>query len=92
MSDDQHYQWKALVHYDPQRVDFTVSRDELARLRAGVSNQWKDCFLVSFSMGLPCLINGIAATPNPFRLTVGLFLDYLIGIIGLVLAIPFGIA
>ena len=82
------------IHYDAERTDYTVTKDELNSLENGSSTLWKDVCLVSFSMCVPLLINGIAEIKSQaeFSLTLTIFLNLTLGIIGLVLAIIFAIA
>lgn len=80
------------LHYNPDRTDYSLTADELARLESAGSNLWKDVCLVSASLGVSCVINAIAGTPTPFTLSAALFLNYLFGVLGLVLAIIFGVA
>lgn len=83
---------KQYIHYDPDRVDYSVTGEELARLESAGSNLWKDACLVCAPVGLSCLINAVANTTTPFVLSVGVFLNYLFGILGLALAVVFSIA
>lgn len=48
--------------------------------------------LVLGSLGIPTLINAIHDTSDPFRWSLDLFLNYMIGLVGMVLAAVFGIA
>ncbi len=82
------------IHYDSERTDYTVTKDELNSLENGASTLWKDVCLVSISMGVPLLINGIAEIKSQveFKLTLTIFLNVTLGIIGIVLSIIFAIA
>ncbi len=80
------------IHYDPERIDFAVTGEELANLERASGSLWKDVCLVSFSLGIPCLINAIAGTKQPLELTLALFLNYLFGILGIAFGVIFGIA
>lgn len=80
------------LHWNPERTDFTVTPEELSRLETAGSSLWKDVCLTTAPLGLSCLINAVADTSYPFKLTLALFLNYILGILGLVLAIIFGIA
>jgi hypothetical protein len=80
------------IHYDPDRVDYSVTDGELAQLDSAGSNLWKDVCLVCAPIALSCLVNAIADSKQPFALTVPLFLNYLFGVVGLILAVIFGIA
>ena len=80
------------IHYDPEQVHFAVRDDELKRLAEGSAGLWKDVCLVSLSLGMPCLINAVAGTKLPFEWSLALFLNYLLGVLGIALGIIFGIA
>lgn len=92
MTSPQHPGSGQFIHYNPERTDYSLTPDELARLESAGSNLWKDVCLVSTSLGVPCFINAVAGTPDPFKLSVALFLNYLIGALGLALAVIFGFA
>lgn len=86
----------SFLRYNPERDDYSVTEEELERLRQGGQNIWKDLCLVNFSLGIPCLLNGIGTTGNPAtytftNITLALFLNYLFGTIGIILTIVFGI-
>lgn len=49
---------QSYIHYDPQRVDYTVSNLEMELIQEVGSNIWKDIFLATVGFGLPTLING----------------------------------
>ena len=77
--------------YDPERTDYSVSEEELSSLRDAGTNRWKDFCLVAISLGIPCMINAIHDTSDPFKLSLDLFLNYLFGGVGIALGIVFGI-
>jgi hypothetical protein len=83
---------KRFIHYDPDRTDFAVSEDELHQLQNAGSNLWKDTCLVLGSLGIPSIINALHDTPDPFVLSVSLFLNYVVGILGIVLSLVFAVA
>lgn len=74
-----------ILYYDPRRTDFTLNEEELSRIKAASQNYWKDFCLVSISVGLPTIINACEGTKDPFELTLPLFLNYLFGVLGLIL-------
>ena len=82
------------IHYQPERVDYTISDGELAQLRQCTDNLWKDFCLFSTGAGVPCLINAIseAVSKKPFQPTLSFNLNLVIGVIGLLLGLAFGIA
>ena len=79
------------LRYNPVREDYTVTPDELSALEHAIGDISKDVCLVAFSLGVSCLINGIAGTKTPFVFDLALFLNYLFGIVGISLAVIFGI-
>lgn len=84
---------KSLIHYDPERIDYSVTDGELEQLSKGNTTLWKDFCLFCLALGVPCLINAIAATSlTAFVLSLSLFLNYLFGVVGIILSIAFGIA
>jgi hypothetical protein len=83
---------KQFLHYNLDRTDFSITPEELARLESAGSNLWKDICLVSGPLGLSCAINASASTPDPFQLSLSLFLNYLFGAVGILFSIAFGIA
>lgn len=82
---------KNYLHYNPDRIDFAVSEEELDLLQEASSNIWKDACLVLGSLGVPTIINAIHDTPEPFNYSLSLFLNYGVGIISLILAFVFGV-
>lgn len=92
MTGEANAQSKQYLHYNPEWTDYSITPEELTHLQEAGSNLWKDICLVSAPVGLSCLINAIGATISPFKLDLPLFLNYLFGVVGLVLALIFGIA
>ncbi|MDQ1638486.1 MAG: hypothetical protein QOF62_1825 [Pyrinomonadaceae bacterium] len=83
----------ASIHYDPKREDYAVSGYELRALSDLGRNNWKDFCLVAFSMGLACALNAIVlmSEQKAFDWTLAIFLNSLFGLVGLALAICFGL-
>lgn len=79
----------SFLRYNPTRTDYSVSENELTSLENSSQNNWKDYFLVAISVSIPTLINAISDTEKPFILTIDLFLNYLVGIVGLSLSAVF---
>jgi hypothetical protein len=79
------------ICYNPERTDYTITDDEFTRLQDASDNQRKDVCLVTLAIGLPCMINAIHDTANPFVFDLSLFLNYIFGILGLGLALIYGI-
>jgi len=85
---------QAYIHYDPERVDYSMTGQELDQLKNASSNHWKDFCIISFSLGVPCLINAIVeiSKQDQFVTTLSFNLNLVVGIIGLFLGIAFAIA
>lgn len=79
------------IRYNPERVDYAISEEELNSLETNSKNIWKDFFLISLSIGIPTTINAIADTQTPFVLSLKLFLNYIFGVLGIVFSIIFGL-
>lgn len=79
------------ICYDPSRTDYAVTEGELNTLKESAQNSWKDFFLFSCPLGISCILNAIATTTKPFTLTLVLFFNYLIGVVGIALSIVFAI-
>jgi len=90
MTQDPH---QAVIHYDPERVDYSLSGVELEQLSSSSQNSWKDFCLVCLGVGVPCIVNAIAAVNKQpqFSLTLSMFLNFLIGGIGITSGIISGI-
>jgi hypothetical protein len=82
------------IHYQPERVDYSISEGELGQLRQCTDNLWKDFCLFCTGGGIPCLINAIseARSKTPFQATLSFNLNLVIGVVGLLLGFAFGIA
>ena len=90
---------KNYLHYDPDRVDYAISDQELGDLELCSDNLWKDICLVSAGIGIPTLLNAIsianASLPTgqaKFVPNVPFTLNLILGIVGIAFAIGFGIA
>ncbi len=84
---------RSYIYYDPERTDYSVSSHELEQLENLGRNLWKEFFLVSCPTGLAFALHGIESlsTQTVFHLTLGMFLDLLLGIVGLALSICFAV-
>ena len=84
---------RAFIYYDPDRFDYAVTPHELRELSDSGRNFWKDFCLVSSPLGVTCALNAAAMIANQptFKLTLGIFLNSLVGLVGIALAICFAI-
>src|SRR4030042_3179619 len=82
------------IHHDVDRTCYSVTEDELNSIVEKSQPLWKDVCIASLFFGLPTLINAIAETAQQTtpQFTWSLLLNYIFGILGLALAIIFGIA
>jgi hypothetical protein len=83
---------KQYIHYNPERTDYSVTPEELIQIETAGSNLWKDVCLVAAPLGVSCIINAIANAPNPLKFTLPLFLNWLVGLIGIFATAVFAIA
>jgi hypothetical protein len=47
------------IHYDPERVEYSVTESEMVTIERGNSSLWKDICLVAFSIALATGLNAI---------------------------------
>jgi hypothetical protein len=82
------------IHYEPVRTDYTISEAELEKLRKGEQPLWKDIVLVTIPLAISTLVNAVVETGQrpDFQVTLPLFLNYVTGILSLMLAVIFSIA
>lgn len=81
---------QSYIHYEPSRVDYTITNSELESLEHSGSNIWKDVFLASLGVGIPSLINGLVSLGDislEKPMSLGLFLNLLVAGISLSLSI-----
>lgn len=82
---------KNYIHYDPSRIDYSVNSFELELIEQTGSSIWKDVFLASLGLGLPCVINaihGYSSLPiNAKKFSADIFLNSLFGCFSLMLGI-----
>lgn len=81
---------ESYIHYDPNRIDFTISNHELDLLEQTGNSIWKDACLATFGVGLPTMINGYSSYSKMQEGTVfttDIFVNLLVGGICIVLAI-----
>lgn len=85
---------RSYIHYDPERIDYSLSKQELLGLRNACQNNWKDFAIACFSVGVPCIINSIslANSMTPFQPSLAFTLNAVAGAVGLVLGAAFCIA
>lgn len=78
------------IHYDLNRVDYTINNLELTLIEKSGSPIWKDFFIATLAMAIPLLLNAYHEYDNLTEQTeysIGLFLNCLVGSICLVLSI-----
>lgn len=81
---------KNYIHYDPSRTDYSVNSFELELLEQTGNSIWKDVFLASIGIGIPCLINALndfSNLPNEATFTADIFLNSLFGGLAIILGI-----
>lgn len=87
------------LHYDPSRVDYSISDQELLEIEACSGNLWKDVCLVTLGIGIPSLCNACSiyfedkpAGGQSYTPTMPFFLNSLFGVVCIIFALIFGIA
>jgi hypothetical protein len=51
---------QSFIHYDPNRVDYTINNYELDILAKSGNSIWKDTFIAAFGLGIPTALNGLS--------------------------------
>lgn len=80
---------KLTLIYEPERILYAISDEEINKLCDGEKSLWKDFFLVAISLGLPCIINGISSPVKGSEFPLSAVINYIFGGVGLILAIIF---
>ena len=82
---------KIFIHYDAERVDYSLSKDELENIKSIGQNNWKDFSIACFAVGIPCLLNAISEVSQQkvFSITLSFNLNLVIGLLGIVLGVAF---
>lgn len=85
---------QSFLHYDPIRVDYSVTEAELRELQQASGTHWKDLTIACTGVGLSCALNAVAIISGQadFKVTLALFLNALFGLVGIALGIAFGVA
>lgn len=82
---------KNYIHYDPSRTDYSVNSFELELIEQTGNSIWKDVFLGSIGIAIPCIINAIndyqKLLPGNKIFTSDLFLNCLFGGLGIIIGI-----
>lgn len=81
---------ESFIHYDPERVDYTINNIELELLQSSGNSIWKDIFLATLGLGFPSLINGFCLVYKLKKdevIGLDVFLNFLIGGVAISLCI-----
>jgi len=91
MTEQLHHSY---IHYDPSRVDYSLSEEELQNLANGGQNNWKDFCIFCFAVGIPCMINAIVevSKQEKFVSTLSFNINLVVGLIGILLGAAFAVA
>ena len=85
---------QSYIHYDPKRIDYSLSEEELQNLASAGQNSWKDFCVFCFAVGIPCTINAVVEINKQvtFSPTLSFNINLVVGIVGIFLGIAFAIA
>ena len=70
------------IHYEINRIDYTINDSELSQLEEIGKDLWKEVFFATLGVALPCLINGIISQKKLLEkqpLNTEIFINYLVG-------------
>jgi hypothetical protein len=84
---------QSYIHYDPERVDYSLTEQELQNLASAGHNNWKDFCISCFALGVPCAINAIVefSKQETFSSTLSFNINVIIAVVGLFLAVAFAV-
>ena len=82
---------QSYIHYDPNRVDYSLSGEELQNLAKAGQNNWKDFCIFCLAVGIPCTINAVVEVSKQevFSPTLSFNINLVVGIVGIFLGIAF---
>jgi len=85
---------QSYIHYDPNRVDYSLTDEELQNLANAGNSNWKDFFIFCLAVGIPCAINAAVeiSKQDTFVSTLSFNVNLIVGILGIILGAAFGIA
>ncbi|MFH1642791.1 MAG: hypothetical protein ABIC04_07900 [Nanoarchaeota archaeon] len=84
-------QSRSYIHYDLDRIDYSLTGEELEMLKNSCQNNWKDFCIGCFALGIPCLLNAISTiySQTKFDPTLPIVLNLIIGISCIILSFAF---
>jgi len=85
---------KNIIHYDSNKIDYTITAEQIDSLKNISQNHWKDFSIGSFAIGIPCFINSIVELYKQQIITptISFNINFVVGIIGIVLGSSFLVA
>jgi len=81
---------ESYIHYNPDRVDYTINNLELEMIQNYGNNIWKDVFFSSFFACIPAAINGFAKFGDfnkTKKFELDFFLNSLFALVTLIIAV-----
>ena len=82
---------KTILHWDPNRTDYTVTPGELDTLSAEHRTSWSEAFFACITAAVSCLLNSVpqALQRKAFSADLEEYLNLVLGTVALVLAAVF---
>lgn len=80
---------QSYIHYNPDRVDYTINNLELDLLETTGNNIWKDFFIATLAIAIPSLINGYSeySKINDNIYTKEVFINLVVGLVSVIIAV-----
>ena len=79
---------ESYIHYEPNRIDYTINESELLLLEESGKNFWKDIFFVCLGLCIPSLLNAIVCKHKlPDGWNDEIFYNTLLGSLTLILCL-----
>ena len=85
---------RSLIHYNPERIDYSLNEEEMQLIRNAAKNDWKDLSFLCFGLSIPCLLNAVSEFLKQSQgiFDWAIYVNFLIGSISAILGTVFLIA
>ena len=82
---------RVFIRYERDRVDYSLTKEELENLKNACNSHWKDFSLTSLAIGIPCTINAVSemTSQETFQPNLALNLNLVFGVMGIALSMVF---
>jgi hypothetical protein len=81
---------QSYIHYDPNRVDYTINEAELNQLENIGNSVWKEVFFATLGLWIPTLINAVVTQnklPTKEPINTEIIINYIVAFSSLIICI-----